>query len=499
MQTRKLVFAIGTALAAAAAVTPRDAGAVFLSAAGTGQVLVYPYYTVNDGNSTLITVVNTTAAGKAVKMRFMEGYDSRLVLTFNVYLAPYDVWVADVFAQANGAAIFTNDNSCTAPIVPTSAATAQPFLTAEFSEGLSDGGPTDASRTREGHLEVIEMGTVTNATHGSLSAMEGNGMPANCAQLQNAWVSPGGYWVSDASIDMAPPTGGLAGTGTIVNGALGTVEGYTADALGQFYAPGTPAMHTHPGDATPDISSGTSLTSLTFPGDTPVTSTFTRAIDAVSSLFMADQVLNEYWTSTSVAGSAEWVVTFPTRRFYVDPLYIGSNPAGLEPFDTAFGIVNFLGTAGACEPVNETYFSRDQSAVSSVPEIEGVPPPNDAPVLCYSTTVVTFGEPSGTPSTILGSVLTSAVGPLGGDGQPLAFENGWANLYLQLGIDNQPISSRQLASSNGNIFYGLPVTGFWLSQFVNGNVNGALANYTALYRQRSHAACDRGDTSQPCS
>ncbi len=46
------------------------AGAVSLSASGMGQVLIYPYYTVNKGQDTLISVVNASDVGKIAGSRF---------------------------------------------------------------------------------------------------------------------------------------------------------------------------------------------------------------------------------------------------------------------------------------------------------------------------------------------------------------------------------------------------------------------------------------------
>src|ERR1700745_2440455 len=96
--------------------------AVNMNPDGLGQVLLYPYYTVNGGQQTLLSVVNTdTVNGKAVKVRFLEGYNSREVLDFNLFLSPAAVWTANVFALSDagisgtGAGIFTTDNSCTAP------------------------------------------------------------------------------------------------------------------------------------------------------------------------------------------------------------------------------------------------------------------------------------------------------------------------------------------------------------------------------------------------
>lgn len=54
------------------------ANAVDLNPDGLGQVLIYPYYTVNKSQDTLLSVVNTDSVnGKAVKVRFLEGYNSR--------------------------------------------------------------------------------------------------------------------------------------------------------------------------------------------------------------------------------------------------------------------------------------------------------------------------------------------------------------------------------------------------------------------------------------
>jgi hypothetical protein len=49
------------------------------------------------------------------------------------------------------------------------------------------------------------------------------------------------------------------------------------------------------------------------------------------------------------------------------------------------------------------------------------------------------------------------------------------------------------ASTNGNVFSGLPITGFEAVNFVNGNLtsNGVsvLSNYSGLYRHRISRSC----------
>src|SRR6478735_1168725 len=94
------------------------AQAVNVNPDGLGQVLIYPYYTTradSTGNAygTLLSVVNSTATAKAVKVRFLEGKNSKEVLDFNLFLSPFDVWTAGIVpmgdtiggAEAPGAGI----------------------------------------------------------------------------------------------------------------------------------------------------------------------------------------------------------------------------------------------------------------------------------------------------------------------------------------------------------------------------------------------------------
>ena len=87
------------------------ANAVELNPDGLGQVLIYPYYTVNKSQDSLFSVVNTTGVGKAVKVRFLEGYNSREVLDFNLFLSPNDVWTMRAPGFNRVRIAFTNTRS----------------------------------------------------------------------------------------------------------------------------------------------------------------------------------------------------------------------------------------------------------------------------------------------------------------------------------------------------------------------------------------------------
>src|SRR5947199_9201153 len=97
------------------------ADAVNVNPNGLGQALIYPYYTVNSdaaGNAynSLLSVVNTTTSAKAVKVRFLEGKNSREVLDFNLFLSKKDAWTAAILpGRSGGGKIVSFATSSTIP------------------------------------------------------------------------------------------------------------------------------------------------------------------------------------------------------------------------------------------------------------------------------------------------------------------------------------------------------------------------------------------------
>ncbi len=117
MNRKNLTAAVLAGLAGAAGIVG-SAQAVNINPDGLGQVLIYPYYTVNNGNITLLSVVNTTENAKAVKVRFTEGQNTREVLDFNLYMSAWDVWTAALYLNADGVPeLSTSDTSCTVPYI----------------------------------------------------------------------------------------------------------------------------------------------------------------------------------------------------------------------------------------------------------------------------------------------------------------------------------------------------------------------------------------------
>ena len=110
---------LSAAVAATSVVVASSAvGQAYINDRLTGEALVYPIYSAQNGNDTYIHVVNTTGDYKAVKVRMIEGENSQEVLDFNLYMSPKDHFAFAITADGEGAKLKTTDNSCTVPIIP---------------------------------------------------------------------------------------------------------------------------------------------------------------------------------------------------------------------------------------------------------------------------------------------------------------------------------------------------------------------------------------------
>ena len=120
---RRSVFLLASLLGAASATRAEP---VHINPEGICQVLIYPYYTVRAGWTTLLSIVNNDSAnGKAIKLRFLEGKNGALVASLNIFLAPSDVWIGAVLPGSGNDAppqLASNDKSCTFPSLRTGAA-----------------------------------------------------------------------------------------------------------------------------------------------------------------------------------------------------------------------------------------------------------------------------------------------------------------------------------------------------------------------------------------
>lgn len=484
--------------------------AVNLNPDGLGQVLLYPYYTARGGNDTLISVVNTTTAVKAVKVRFIEALNSREVLDFNLYLSPFDVWTAAVTAtDAGGAQMITTDNSCTVPYFVGASADGvgrQNFLDFFYTGSAFDGGPSGIERTASGYFEMIEMGTLINitgfpaaqaATHNA-SGVPTNGGPfgAPCSVLQSAWANgPWGFGFGnpgDPTVATEGSTGGLFGAASIINVDEGTMFSYNATAIDSFYDGTSPVaeFHTDPGSTLPNLNSG-ATTSNVFINGVVDTQTWPLGLLAVNATITFDNLFNEYTVNPGPGARTEWVVTFPTKRQHTDNLGFGFVTPGsntpIPPFTNTWAIFSGGGVAAvaeACETFNLRVWDREERE----PEtgiIVSPPPPQQGFELCREANVIRFTQAGGTPDAteILKEPLRANPNLTYTNFQlPPGFLSGWVQFDLATVGSSTRLS---LPANSGAQYAGLPTIGFAVNTFTNGaTAAGVLANYGGTFNHR---------------
>jgi hypothetical protein len=489
---RKALF---TAVIAGLGVSAGTAEAVYLNPNKTGQALIYPYYTVQStaGNSwnTYLSIVNTTTRAKAVKVRFIEGKTSAEVLDFNLFLSPNDMWTAAIVpadaTAGSPAHLLTADVSCTNPAIP---AGGVDFRNFQYQTGDDALPGTGLDRTREGYVEMIEMGTLTGAwaaavTHNSA------GVPANCAVVQ----------VTTSPSSIESPTGGLVGTGTLINVNSGRDVGYKADALEAWR---TASDYTIPsattpnlGDATPTVSvvvnaggvdaaTGSSALITAYRTTFAGSSGASAGAQAVASVFMHSAVINEYILDTATASATDWVVTQPLKRAFV------TSTVAAAPYS------NLLTTNGACETIGFTYFNREEKTqTASGTDFSPLPPAAPANSMCWESNVLAIRNTTaatGATSAVLGSMNVTNVTVNS------TFQNGWGRLsflgtsavapagmggtadIVNLGMN---VLAATVTPAVPVTFFGLPVTGFMVRTFDNGGLTCGTAtcqgNYSALF------------------
>ena len=393
--------AAAAGLALNSATTPL-ATSLALAAGGIGHALVVPYFTVQGGNATVISLVNTDSTnGKAVKVRFRGGANSDDILDFQVYMSPNDVWNGLVSKNAaTGIAEFTtSDNTCTLPAF--TKGVAQPFITGRLPSYAT--ATEIANHTAEGYVEIFNMADIPpNAVTTTLyqSILHTAGVPRNCAAaaLVTATLADATNEADAVAKGFLAPSTGLFGNWTIINVAQTTtfsgsmtairaVQGApAADGLGTYMVfpqsagkatTGTTPLHHATADplflsteAVPAASNGgwPTMTSAGVGGgtqqaapaivaafydlpdmSTPYINAAGGALTTASPLTQAanltaalavQSISNEYSTDAAVNASTDWNFSMPTRRYSVAMNYGTSAAASARLFSSVVSAGN---------------------------------------------------------------------------------------------------------------------------------------------------------------
>jgi hypothetical protein len=501
----KLAATVAAVLGASGAAT--SALAVNLSDNGLGDVGLVPYYTVRNNIDTNISVVNTSNEYVvAFKIRFREGDNSRDARDFNVFLSPNDVWTATVTRLPDGdddptndvPVLLTSDTSCTAPILqPIAEAGGRPgipFTNIAYAGGSTFPPDTDREslltieRAQEGHFEIIEMG-VADPDVSRLAEYAVHGPTLDCAAISNVYLGTQPVPNSDVCDELgrgSPVTGNpafkaeyceplnvLKVAANLIRVDAGVAGGMPVQMLANFYnpndgvelprLPAAPDLMEFPESEDPNLNDAFPPISAQITEAGPIVAGFLDPLragaDAVSSLFMATNVINEYAIGGAGLAQTAWVVNFPTKNFYVDR----DLSDDFDPFEEFF-----QPTSVSCVTVDYLYWDREENFEIPPPGgLEPSPPPVvDIPEdsICQETQTLSFGD-----IPLLGSKNNYDVPLLEG------FESGWMRLLFR----NAGSIEGVLLDAGDEVvsFRGLPVQGFSIKSLENGVAAQNILNY----------------------
>lgn len=422
---------------------------------GTGHMLVVPYFSTQDGNSTLLSIVNTNQTiGKAVKVRFRGASNSDDVFDFQVFLSPGDVWTANISANADGLSyLTTTDNTCTKPAK--SVLNSTPFITARLNPAAS--AEAKAAGTREGYVEIFNMADIPESATGVYPLIKHNASGvAGCADTatNTSWTALNTDLADEAAYaaqGLVNPTTGLAANWTIINvpkaiswsGEAAAVEAVVtatgAPGIGNvvyFPQSAAPVADTTGFTADPLLKGATAAAQIVKAGlyDLPDMSTpyLTGAgtpeaqATSLTAAIAATSVMNEYVTDPAIDAATDWVFSMPTRRYSAAVNYAASPMAavyngGITGYFTSTN-TTLNGDQLCVTGVAVAPWDREERSPAAPDDVVISPGTPTAPTLfCGEASVLSFNNGSTTKSGVLGaSVALKDI--------DLPYQDGWAAL-----------------------------------------------------------------------
>jgi hypothetical protein len=445
--------------ALAALLLPAMASAVYLNPDGSGQALIFPYYTVQsasgNGFNTYLSIVNRSNDAKALRLRIREARNSRAVASINVFVAANDMWTGAIVPGPgvdDPPRLISRDASCTSPVLPDEGLALD---RSAFTGALEDQNGADTDRLREGFVEVLEMGVLAPPNAADAAP------PRKCASLSGP-------------VAVTAPSGGLSGTITLINVANGTDFAVNATALAELAS--KPYFRVA-SDPYPDFNA-TEIDpwSVTVQGGFAYRAVWTRPVDAVSAALMVRRAFGEFVLDTATRSRSELVVTYPTRHFYVTQA--GAVPPFIEAARWAF----------SCTSIGDelAFTYRSRSGIAPSLDLPASPPFATGIRTCSAVVPFSFRLPETNPGNGPSQVFGSRLRETPRDPALFAgFVNGTFEIMnVAPFVTNSSIhsltsqtSSQRVDLSTGAVtvgasrFLGYPMIGFWVRTFENGTLS----------------------------
>lgn len=459
---------------------------------GIGHINVLPYYSVQGGNNTLISITNTDQVnGKVVKVRFRGAEFSDDVLDFQVFLSPSDVFTGAVTRNGDVAHFATADKSCTLPgtastpggtgTSPLAGPAGIDFVTERLPETRKLTG------TLEGYIEVIEMADLPPGGAAYTATKHVKGV-APCTASTLVGPDPLNPTVPAG---LAAPTGGIMSSATVIDVNGSKAFTFPGTAISPDTNPAAPVYFLQSNNAlawaanltwdrifAPAPDGGNvpmyqfDLPDLSTPYDPAAAGSALTQRDLTSAAILRGEVFADFVTSASIKAATDVVLTQPTRRYYyLYNLAVAPN-ISVATVKAADGIYTPLNATSNRIQVGEpTWYDREEQTATSGTSIVISPTPPSA-ILTFSL----LGEVS-----VL-SVNSSTV-PTDATSAKLTAQN-----YEAPKVDGNQIRDGWVALSTTNPTTGaLPVIGFEGINVFNSAVGAAGTNYGLTLPLRSPA------------
>lgn len=413
--------------------------AVHRSSNGHGQALVFPYFSVLNGNDSLVTISTLSVSPKALKIHVRDDTGTA-ALSFNLYLESRGSWTGALSTIDGITTLITDDTSC--------------LLTSSEEDALEALGGV-----KSGFIEVIVMGSL----FGSRELREAVDSQ-DCDYLVSQWAE--GVWANDPAEGLAAPRAGISGNVSIINVDKGTQYGLPAVALDRF---SNIVQHTSSEEAKPDLASvhdeGTAdgqTAGTLCSQDGCETLLWSEPVDAVAHALLARSLSADFSTESSINAQAEIVFTYPLWQFY-------ENRAVYQPVELFVDIWDREGN------------SPGGSEEACAPVLGANTPPRPAfrdevtratRVVVMGKTVDDFGESSDSP--ILG---VSAESFFPSPAVPELPDTGRVNFYTSICLANWPLPVGGEAHPGGWPVLATILTEVSNGQLINDSGDAIRANY----------------------
>ena len=181
---------------------------------------------------------------------------------------------------------------------------------------------------------------------------------------------------------------------------------------------------------------------------------------------MHNNVMNEFMLDAGTLSGTDWVITMPTKRYYVPVNNGKTDSTDAAPAAALAPFTNVFYTGGACEPVTVAYYNREEQFTSTPSTFSPPPPAGDPTSLCWESTILTFNN-----ANVLGSSNKVSY--------PVVYENGWMKLSFTQSISSASVAASADHSVGGvHTYTGLPTVGFMVQDYINSNAApGVMATY----------------------